>query len=136
MNPNTLNLISLARKGGFAELGEDAVGAAARDGHARLILVAADASEHTYRRTQNFARTAGCPVVRMETSKQALGYALGRSTCAMAAVTDPGLALSVGKALGTLPPADLELLEQFEAKQRRLRSEAKAHKMNLKHRKK
>ena len=136
MNPNTLNLLSIARKGGMAALGEDAVGSAARAGHARLIAVASDASDHTYRRTSNFARTAGCPLVRLDISKQELGFSLGRSTCAMIALTDPGLALSFGKALGTLAESELALLVQFEAKQRKLRQEAKAHKTNLKHRKK
>lgn len=45
-----LQYLSIARKGGMAELGEEPVGAIARAGKAYLILVAADASDHTWRR--------------------------------------------------------------------------------------
>ena len=136
MNQNTLNLVSLSRKAGLAELGEDAVGSAARAGHARLILVAEDASDHTWRRAGNFARTAACPLVRVPATKQELGWAVGRATCALAALTDPGFALRFAVSLGTLPPEDVELLEQREAKARLLRREARAHRTNLKHGKK
>ena len=44
---NTLRYLSLARKAGKAELGEEPVGAAARALHAHVILVAKDASDHT-----------------------------------------------------------------------------------------
>ena len=39
-----LNLLSLARKGGNIQLGEENVGAASRAGQARLIVVASDAA--------------------------------------------------------------------------------------------
>ena len=38
-----LNYLSLARKAGKLELGEEPVGAAARAQHARLVMVATDA---------------------------------------------------------------------------------------------
>ena len=50
-----LQYLSIARKGGMAELGEEPVGAIARAGKAYLILVAADASDHTWRRAKSFA---------------------------------------------------------------------------------
>ena len=52
-----LNYMSLARKGGRIELGEEPCGAAARAGHAKLIVVASDASPHTWRRAKSY--TAG-----------------------------------------------------------------------------
>ena len=48
-----LQYLSIARKGGMAELGEEPVGAIARAGKAYLILVAADASDHTPGAGQN-----------------------------------------------------------------------------------
>ena len=42
-----LNLLSLSRKAGLCELGEEPVGVAARALHAHLIIVARDASDHT-----------------------------------------------------------------------------------------
>ena len=49
-----LNYVALARKAGRVELGEEPVGAAARAHHARLVIVASDASDHTWRRAKSF----------------------------------------------------------------------------------
>ena len=49
-----LGYLSLARKGGLAELGEEPVGAIARAGKAYVILVASDASDHTWRRAKSY----------------------------------------------------------------------------------
>ena len=49
-----LGYLSLARKAGRVELGEEPVGAAARAHHARLLVVAGDASDHTWRRAKSF----------------------------------------------------------------------------------
>ena len=54
-----LQYLSIARKGGMAELGEEPVGAIARAGQAYLSLVAADASDHPWRRAQSFAAGNG-----------------------------------------------------------------------------
>jgi len=50
-----LNYLSIARKGGLAELGEEPVGDIARAGKAYLIAVASDAGDHTWRRAKSFA---------------------------------------------------------------------------------
>ena len=50
-----LNYLSLARKAGRIELGEEPVGAAARAKKARLIMVASDAGDHSWRRAKSFA---------------------------------------------------------------------------------
>ncbi len=132
MNASLLNRLGLARKAGYLELGEDAVNGAARARHARLLIVASDAGDHTVRRAKNFAATAVCPLIVVDSTKAELGYAVGRATCAIAALTEPGIALSFAKALGTLPEADLQLLEQRDEKANKLRKEAKIHKKNLK----
>ena len=49
-----LNYLALAKKARLVELGEEPVGAAARGNHARLVLVASDASDHTWRRAKSF----------------------------------------------------------------------------------
>ena len=41
---NALHLIGIARRAGRLEVGEEPVGAAARAGHARLLVLAADAA--------------------------------------------------------------------------------------------
>jgi len=136
MNASLLSRLGLARKAGYLEMGEDAVGSAARARHARLLIVASDAGDHTVRRARNFANTAACPLVQVDSDKKELGYALGRATCAMAALTEPGMALSFAQALGTLPEEDLQLLQDRADKQAKLRKEAKIHKKNLKYGKK
>jgi len=52
---NALNYLALAKKGRLAELGEGPVGAIARSGKAYVILVAGDASDHTWRRAKSYA---------------------------------------------------------------------------------
>ena len=58
-----LNYLSLARKAGAAELGEEPVGAAARAGKAYVILAAGDCGDHATIACQYFFhqyRLAGC----------------------------------------------------------------------------
>ena len=54
MENKALSYLSLARKGGLTELGEEPVGAISRTGKAYLVLVAGDASDHTWRRAKSF----------------------------------------------------------------------------------
>ena len=49
-----LNYLALARKAGRIELGEEPVGACARAQKARLVVVASDATDHTWRRAKSF----------------------------------------------------------------------------------
>ena len=60
-----LNYLALARKGGMAELGEEPVGGAARAGKAYAILIASDASDHTWRRAKSFAAGTEQKCVRL-----------------------------------------------------------------------
>ena len=74
MEHKALSYLSLARKAGFAELGEEPVGAAARDGKAHLILVANDASDHTWRRAMSYAAGTEQQVLRLPVSKEEMGF--------------------------------------------------------------
>ena len=94
-----LNYMALARKAGLIELGEEPVGAAARALHARLVVVANDASDHTWRRAKSFVAGTQQLCIRVPFSKDDLGIAIGRSALAIAAFTDPALALAFVKAL-------------------------------------
>ena len=60
-----LNYLALARKGGMAELGEGPVGAAARAVKARLVIVASDAGDHTWRRAKSFVAGTDQQCVRL-----------------------------------------------------------------------
>ena len=128
-----LNYLSLARKGGMAELGEEPVGAMARTGKAYLILVAADASDHTWRRAKSFAAGTNQQVVRGRFTKDEMGFAIGRTSLAIAAVTDAPLALAMVQAMGE-PEKHREVIAVLTDKVNHLKkrkAEAKAHQKNV-----
>ena len=129
-----LSLLALARKGGIAELGEEPVGGAARGGKAYVILVAKDASDHTWRRAKSFAAGTEQQCVRLPWTKDQLGAAIGRDTLAIAAITDVQLALALVKALPPKPETAqaLEVLTGKAAKAKKRQAEARAHQRNLK----
>ena len=127
------NYLSLARKAGRIELGEEPAGAAARAQKARLLVVASDASDHTWRRAKSFAAGTDQQCIRLPHSKDEMGMAIGRSALAIAAITDPALALSMVQALGEPEKhkAVLEVLEGKVAKVKKRQAEQKAHKRNV-----
>ena len=127
-----MGYLALARKGGMAELGEEPAGAAARGGKACVLLVASDASDHTWRRALSFAAGTEQQCVRLPHSKDEMGLAVGRQSLAIAAITDPGLALAMVQALGRPQDAKaLEVLTQKAARVAQRRKEAKAHIRNV-----
>ncbi len=128
-----LNYMSLARKGSRIELGEEPCGAAARSGHARLVIVAGDASPHTWRRAKSYVAGTDQQCLKVPFSKDEMGMAIGRSSLAMAAFTDPALALAFVKALDDQQQYR-EVLEALDSKAARLKQrqeEAKAHQRNV-----
>ena len=133
MDNKALNYLSLARKGGLAELGEEPVGDAARAGKAYAIVVASDASDHTWRRAKSFAAGTQQQCVRLPFTKEQLGQAAGRESLAIAAITDAPLALAM---LQSLPEpekykASVEILSEKTRKLKQRRQEAKAHLRNV-----
>ena len=92
---NTLRLVGLALRAGRLEAGEDAAAEACQYRRARLVLLAADAAEGTASRALRAAGECGCVSLETPWSKAELGAALGRGSCAVAAVTDLGLAQAV-----------------------------------------
>lgn len=128
-----LSYLSLARKGGALELGEEPVGAVSRAGKAHLVVVASDASDHTWRRAQSFVAGTGQQCIRLDVTKEQLGFAVGRQSLAIAAVTDPRLALAFLQALGQPERyrQALEVLTDKAQKIQRRQAEAKAHRRNV-----
>ena len=128
-----LNYISLARKAGRVELGEEPAGAAARAQHARLMVVAADASDHTWRRAKSFVAGTDQLCIRIPYSKEQLGQATGRTSLALAAITDPALALAFVKALEN-PEQYRQITEALQQRTKRVQArqaEARAHSRNV-----
>ena len=127
-----LNYLALARKAGRVELGEEPVGAAARAQHARLVIVAQDASDHTWRRALSFVAGTQQQCLRIPYTKDDLGQSIGRMDLAIAAFTDPALALAFVEALGKPEKygAVLEELRNRTDRVRRHQQEEKAHQRN------
>ena len=128
-----LNYLGLARKAGLAELGEEPVGGAARALHARLVIVASDASDHTWRRAMSFVAGTKQQVLRVPFTKDQLGFAIGRQELAIAAFTDAALAASFVKALPQTEKT-AQVLDSLKEKVRQVKQrqkEAKAHQKNV-----
>ena len=128
-----LNYLSLGRKAGRLELGEEPVGAVARAHKARLVLVASDAGDHTWRRAKSFVAGTEQVCLKVPYTKDELGQAIGRSALAMAAFTDPAMALAFVKALGD-PQKYTQELEALDKRAKRIQQrqkEAKAHEKNV-----
>ena len=133
MDNRSLNYLALAKKGRLAELGEEPVGAAARALKAHLIIVAGDASDHTWRRAKSFAAGTDQQCVRLDCTKEEMGFVVGRTSLAIAAITDVQLALALVNALGQPEKhkAVTEVLTAKAEKAKKRQAEAKAHQRNL-----
>ena len=128
-----LNYMALARKAGRIELGEEPVGAAARAQHARLVVVAKDASDHTWRRAKSYVAGTNQQCIKVPFTKDELGMSIGRSSLAIAAFTDPAMALAFVKALGGDSYQDvLESLDKRTKRVQQRQAEARAHEKNKK----
>ena len=128
-----LNYLGLARKAGKAELGEEPVNAVTRAVRAALVIVACDASDHTWRRANSFVAGTDQSVLSVPFTKDQLGFAIGRQELAIAALTDPALAQVFVKALPQTEKT-AQVLEALEEKVRRVKQrqkEAKAHQKNV-----
>ena len=134
----SLGLLAISRKGGNLALGEEAVGAAARAGRARLVLLAGDAGPHTVRRAKSFVAGTSQLLLTLAYDKDTLGDALGITSCAVAAITDVRLAQAFVKTLGE-PEKYADLLQELDVRVKRVetrRAEEKAHRYNVRHGKK
>lgn len=130
-----LNYLGLARRADRIALGEEPCGIACRGGHGRLLLVARDAGDHTFRRAQSFARSGKPPVLPVPFTKEELGAAVGLRACALAVFTDAPLALAFIQCLPEAGqhPEILEALRTQTARIEKRRKEEKAHRRNLRH---
>lgn len=135
MMNNILRLLGIAKKAGKLEIGEEPTGAAARARQARLILVARDAADNTFRRVRHFADAGNVIWVSVPATKEELGRALGRTSCAMLAIMDVGIASSVAQKLAAIDPEKYtitaEKLAQKSEKALQRQKEKRQHEKNL-----
>ena len=134
MSEKALGLLGLARRGRLLEVGEEPVGIACRSGKARLLLIAKDAADHTFRRARSFCRTGKPPYICAPYTKDELGNALGCNACALCALTDAPMAKAVVEALDD-PEKYRQIIELLTGQCQRIekrRQEEKAHRKNVK----
>lgn len=135
MTDKTINYLGIARKAGKLAAGEQAVGAVAQAGRARLLLIASDASPSALRRANSFITGKRTVLLKIPLTKEELSRAIGSGSCAMAAVTDIGLAANIAKALAAEPGGAeygqaAELLSARNAKAIRRRRDKKKSRKN------
>ena len=128
-----LNFLALGKKARLVELGEEPVGAITRTGKGYLVVVASDASAHTWRRAKSFVAGTEQQAIRVSFTKDELGFVVGRTSLAIAAFTDAAMAVSFIKALPDVAKhtAALAVLEAKAAKLKQRKDEAKAHQRNV-----
>ena len=128
-----LNYLALAKRGRLIELGEEPVGAITRTGTGYLVVVASDASDHTWRRAKSFVAGTEQQCLKVPFTKEELGFVVGRTSLAIAAFTDVSLALAFVKALPDQEKVkkEAEFLEAKSKKMRQRKKEADAHKKNV-----
>lgn len=116
MTDSALTLLGLALRGNNLAVGEAPVEETCKAHRAKLVLSAADAAQNSVDRARRWAQNGGVPWTGVPWDKQTLGAALGRSSCAMAALTDRGLAGALAEKLvqtdGTLRPILEPLLHE------------------------
>ena len=120
-----LQMMGLARRANLLLAGEEVVADAIAAHKARLVLLAADASERTGKKTRQMAGEK-LPVLVLPVDKDALGAALGKGSCAVATVLDGGFAAKLAQMLAQGNPdyaAVAEKLDQKEAKRQRRKKE-------------
>jgi len=134
-NDPILHLLGLARKAGRLEIGEEPVGAVCRARQARLLLLALDAAPNTHRRAAHFGEAGNVLWLELPYTKAELGFYLGRSSCAMLALTDAGFSATLVEKLAARDPDRYgPAAEQLRAKADRMlqrQREKRQHEKNL-----
>lgn len=97
-------LLGLARRAGAIVSGTDRVRRALREGDARLVLLAGDASEAQLEKVFKILRKGTIPRARLG-DRESLGAALGLAPISAAAVTSASLADKVLTELGSAAAA-------------------------------
>lgn len=134
MREKTLNLLGLMRKANAIAVGETNTGGAVRAGKAKLLLLAADASDNARSRARGFTHGRDIVTVTLPFTKDEIAAHVGVSGCAMAAITDIGFANAFMKSLAAAVPegydeSTAEIQRRFEKADRR-KKEAAVHEKN------
>ena len=108
-------------------MGEEPVGTACRAHKGYLLLLASDAADNTIRRALHFCQAGNTISLKLPLTKAELGSGVGRSSCAMLAITDVGFAAAVAEKLAQADPEAYgqawETLSQKAARAKKRRDE-------------
>lgn len=118
---DVLRLMGLALRAQGLVAGEEVVTDAVTAHRARLLLVAEDAAEGTVRKVRNLS-AGRLPVMTVPAGKERIGGALGKGSCAVAAVLEGGFAARIGGLLAEQNAGYQAMAEELARKQaKRLR---------------
>ena len=113
-----LRLLGLAKRAGRTELGEDGVSGA----------------ENSIRRARNVTASSHAEVLSVPFTKEELGAACGRGSCAMLAITESGLAASAVQKLAVCCPGvyddSVQRLQEKDKRIRARRAKKRPHKQS------
>lgn len=92
MMPKSLRLLGMARKAGRLVWGLETVESTSG---IKLLLLAADAGSAVARNADRISQTRGVPLIITPFDRETLGHSIGKSLCAIAALTDEGFAKNI-----------------------------------------
>ena len=97
-NKKILSLLGIATRSRNLVSGEFMTEKSVKDGTAKLVIVAQDASDNTKKEFSDMCSYYGVPIAFIGT-KEELGKSMGKEIRASLSITDQGLASSVSKLL-------------------------------------
>ena len=124
MKEKALNLLGLMRRANAVSVGELNTGTTVKAGKAKLLVIAADASDNARHKAEGFTAGRRTLSVVLPFTKAELSAALGLNGCSMAAITDMGFAEALLKLLSGIDSEKYasvleELSKRSEKAQRR-----------------
>ena len=133
MTDHTLNTLGLALRSGSLAVGEEPAAEACKARRARVLLLASDAADNTADRAARLAEQNDIPLAVLPYEKSRVGFHLGRSVCALLAVTDAGFAALLTKGLAAAHPERYgALAEQLAGRAERTQRRKKARALEKK----
>lgn len=108
-----LLLLGLARKARKLEIGEEPCGIACRSGKAKLLLIAHDAGDHTFRRARSYCRRESPRTCACRSRRTSWGTHWGCNACALCAILDAPFAKAFLEDLPELAQQHEEILQEL-----------------------
>lgn len=108
MKHKALSLLGMAMRAGKLVTGDETVLKNVKQGKARLVILAGDASDNTKKKYRDKCSTYNVKLVEMF-DRVSLGEAIGKSERVLIAVTDAGFSASIARSL--TQPTEVEYID-------------------------